>query len=162
MQEKSAFGTNLCGPSHSVTCRHSVTCDAGGIVTVTRHTTLKGVTRCDAPHFGGLRDGENGRKKGDSMSSVNKVILVGNLGKDPEIRHTRDGRPIANLSVYDPLCRYRSGGIRTWVCARGSQRNRKCHGGCSRNIGSHSARPRPKDQQQDDTTPWWVRRPNGK
>lgn len=31
--------------------------------------------------------------------SVNKVILVGNLGKDPEVRHTQDGRPIANLSV---------------------------------------------------------------
>jgi single-strand DNA-binding protein len=31
--------------------------------------------------------------------SVNKVILVGNLGKDPEIRRTQDGRPIANLSV---------------------------------------------------------------
>jgi len=31
--------------------------------------------------------------------SVNKVILVGNLGADPEIRHTKDGRPIANLSV---------------------------------------------------------------
>jgi single-strand DNA-binding protein len=31
--------------------------------------------------------------------SVNKVILVGNLGKDPEVRHTQDGRPIINLSV---------------------------------------------------------------
>src|ERR1700704_1250915 len=31
--------------------------------------------------------------------SVNKVILIGNLGKDPEIRRTQDGRPIANLSV---------------------------------------------------------------
>src|SRR5438105_11808113 len=31
--------------------------------------------------------------------SVNKVILIGNLGKDPEIRRTNDGRPIANLSV---------------------------------------------------------------
>jgi single-strand DNA-binding protein len=31
--------------------------------------------------------------------SVNKVILVGNLGKDPEIRRTQDGRAIANLSV---------------------------------------------------------------
>jgi single-strand DNA-binding protein len=31
--------------------------------------------------------------------SVNKVILVGNLGRDPEIRRTQDGRPIANLSV---------------------------------------------------------------
>ena len=31
--------------------------------------------------------------------SVNKVILVGNLGKDPEIRRMQDGRPVANLSV---------------------------------------------------------------
>ncbi|CEG08753.1 Helix-destabilizing protein [Afipia felis] len=31
--------------------------------------------------------------------SVNKVILVGNLGSDPEIKRTQDGRPIANLSV---------------------------------------------------------------
>src|SRR6266702_2321532 len=31
--------------------------------------------------------------------SVNKVILIGNLGKDPEIRRTQDGRPVANLSV---------------------------------------------------------------
>lgn len=31
--------------------------------------------------------------------SVNKVIIVGNLGKDPEIRSTQDGREIANLSV---------------------------------------------------------------
>jgi len=30
---------------------------------------------------------------------VNKVILIGNLGKDPEIRRTQDGRPIANLRV---------------------------------------------------------------
>ena len=33
--------------------------------------------------------------------SVNKVILVGNLGRDPEIRRTQDGRPIANLSRRD-------------------------------------------------------------
>ncbi|MGH1417366.1 MAG: single-stranded DNA-binding protein [Hyphomicrobiaceae bacterium] len=31
--------------------------------------------------------------------SINKVILVGNLGNDPEIRRTQDGRPIANLSI---------------------------------------------------------------
>ena len=31
--------------------------------------------------------------------SVNKVILVGNLGKDPEVRHTQDGAPIVQLSV---------------------------------------------------------------
>ena len=31
--------------------------------------------------------------------SVNKVILIGNLGADPEIRNTQDGRPIANLRI---------------------------------------------------------------
>ncbi len=31
--------------------------------------------------------------------SVNKVILVGNLGKDPEVRHTQDGKTIVNLSL---------------------------------------------------------------
>src|SRR5262249_45030428 len=30
---------------------------------------------------------------------VNKVILVGNLGADPEVRRTQDGRPIVNLRV---------------------------------------------------------------
>ena len=30
---------------------------------------------------------------------INKVILVGNLGQDPEIRYTPDGRPIANFSI---------------------------------------------------------------
>ena len=31
--------------------------------------------------------------------SVNKVILIGNLGADPEIRRMQDGRPIANLRI---------------------------------------------------------------
>ena len=31
--------------------------------------------------------------------SLNKVILIGNLGNDPEIRNTNDGREIANLSL---------------------------------------------------------------
>lgn len=33
------------------------------------------------------------------MASLNKVSLIGNLGKDPEVRHTQDGKPIVNLSV---------------------------------------------------------------
>lgn len=31
--------------------------------------------------------------------SVNKVILVGNLGRDPEVRTMQDGNPVVNLSV---------------------------------------------------------------
>jgi single-strand DNA-binding protein len=33
------------------------------------------------------------------VGSVNKVILIGNLGADPEIRRTQDGRPVANLRL---------------------------------------------------------------
>lgn len=31
--------------------------------------------------------------------SINKVILVGNLGKDPEVRATQDGREICNITL---------------------------------------------------------------
>jgi len=31
--------------------------------------------------------------------SVNKVILIGNLGKDPEVRRLNSGEPVVNLSV---------------------------------------------------------------
>jgi single-strand DNA-binding protein len=31
--------------------------------------------------------------------SVNKVILVGNLGRDPEVRHTQDGQKIVHLAI---------------------------------------------------------------
>lgn len=31
--------------------------------------------------------------------SINKVTLIGNLGADPEIRRTTDGRPVANLRI---------------------------------------------------------------
>ena len=33
------------------------------------------------------------------MASVNKVILVGNLGKDPEVRYVSDNVPVANFSL---------------------------------------------------------------
>lgn len=33
------------------------------------------------------------------MAGVNKVILVGNLGKDPEVRHLDNGRAVANFSL---------------------------------------------------------------
>jgi single-strand DNA-binding protein len=33
------------------------------------------------------------------MGSVNKVILVGNLGADPELKYTPSNRPVCNLSI---------------------------------------------------------------
>src|ERR1043165_2171548 len=33
------------------------------------------------------------------MASVNKVIIVGNLGRDPEVRYTPNGSAVCNVSV---------------------------------------------------------------
>ncbi|MBM4131198.1 single-stranded DNA-binding protein [bacterium] len=33
------------------------------------------------------------------MAGVNKVIIIGNLGRDPEIKYTQSNVPVANLSV---------------------------------------------------------------
>ena len=33
------------------------------------------------------------------MSSINKVILVGRLGGDPELRYTADGTPVASFNI---------------------------------------------------------------
>lgn len=33
------------------------------------------------------------------MAGINKVILIGNLGRDPELRYTQSGSAVANLSV---------------------------------------------------------------
>ena len=34
-----------------------------------------------------------------ASKGVNKVILVGNLGKDPEVRYTPNGKAVANLTL---------------------------------------------------------------
>ena len=34
-----------------------------------------------------------------ARSGINKVILVGNLGKDPDMRYTAGGDAVANLSI---------------------------------------------------------------
>ena len=33
------------------------------------------------------------------MASINKAIIIGNLGKDPELRYTPAGRPVVNFSM---------------------------------------------------------------
>ena len=33
------------------------------------------------------------------MAGINKVILIGNLGRDPEVRYTPDGTAVANFSM---------------------------------------------------------------
>lgn len=39
------------------------------------------------------------RRKKDSMGSLNKVMLIGNLGKDPEVRSVTSGAKVANFSI---------------------------------------------------------------
>ena len=38
-------------------------------------------------------------KEENIMSSLNKVLLIGNLGKDPEIRYTQNGQAVATFSL---------------------------------------------------------------
>jgi len=33
------------------------------------------------------------------VASLNKVMLIGNVGQDPELRYTPDGNPVANFSI---------------------------------------------------------------
>jgi len=33
------------------------------------------------------------------MASLNKATLIGNLGRDPEVRHTQDGKAVASFSI---------------------------------------------------------------
>jgi single-strand DNA-binding protein len=43
--------------------------------------------------------GGRNRDANEMAGSVNKVILIGNLGADPEVRNMQDGRPVVNLRV---------------------------------------------------------------
>ena len=44
------------------------------------------------------------------MSSINKVILIGRLGKDPEVKYTPSGAPVAKFSLAtDEVFKDRSG-----------------------------------------------------
>ena len=51
-------------------------------------------------------------------ASVNKVLLLGNLGSDPEVRYQPDGRPLARLSVATSTMRRQADGsaleLREW------------------------------------------------
>jgi single-strand DNA-binding protein len=64
--------------------------------------SLNAIRPCRVGGAGQLRYDRPGSKNrgGIAMAgSVNKVILVGNLGRDPEVRHTQDGKPIVNMSL---------------------------------------------------------------
>src|SRR6266581_3144558 len=37
--------------------------------------------------------------QGTAMASLNKVILIGNLGRDPEVRYTQNGSAVANFTL---------------------------------------------------------------
>lgn len=43
---------------------------------------------------------------------LNKVLIIGNLGRDPEMRYTPSGRPVTTFSV---------GSTRTWVASDGGR-----------------------------------------
>jgi single-strand DNA-binding protein len=47
------------------------------------------------------------------MRGLNKVIIIGNVGRDPEMRYTPSGRPVTSFSIST---------TRTWVSAEGERR----------------------------------------
>jgi single-strand DNA-binding protein len=60
-------------------------------------TRWKKANRAFADRFSHAKTLSN--RESEMAGSVNKVILVGNLGADPDVRRTQDGRPIVHLSV---------------------------------------------------------------
>ncbi len=45
-----------------------------------------------------MNDDGGGRRRGRSLG-LNRVQIIGNLGRDPELRFTQDGTPVANFTV---------------------------------------------------------------
>ncbi len=57
---------------------------------------------------------EDGLASDDLNSCLNKVMIIGNLGRDPEMRYTPGGRPVTSFSL---------AASRTWVTAEGERRD---------------------------------------
>ena len=51
------------------------------------------------PRGAGRENGSSVERTARNMGSVNKVILVGNLGRDAELRYTPGGAPVATLNM---------------------------------------------------------------
>jgi len=52
------------------------------------------------PHVGeNMREHPATTETPPNMASVNRVILIGNLGRDPELRYTQSGQAVANFSL---------------------------------------------------------------
>src|SRR3954447_4504744 len=47
----------------------------------------------------GKEQGRRIEKRAGAAPSINRVTLLGNLGRDPEVRTTKEGRKFANLSL---------------------------------------------------------------
>jgi single-strand DNA-binding protein len=68
------------------------------------HKPLPGLSQAAAQAYGRgasaeRPSGERKRRGKDMSGSVNKVILVGNLGRDPETRRLGNGDPVVNLRI---------------------------------------------------------------
>jgi single-strand DNA-binding protein len=46
-----------------------------------------------------MNDHDNGGRRRGRSRGLNRVQIIGNLGRDPELRFTQDGTPVANFTV---------------------------------------------------------------